>query len=447
MRGALAAPLFFHDLNTCVGCHACLLACANENGLAAGTSWRRVVTFNDGRAPGLPVFHLSLACNHCLEAPCLRQCPARAIGRDERTGAVLIAEESCVGCRYCSWVCPFDAPQFDPRIGVMRKCTLCHERLLAGAHPACVSLCPTGALRLGELGSDGEPSVVGFEDHGMRPGVRFRALRRRSGGASDLDREEAPRGAAAAAAAPGGRGLSLRSEWSLLAFTSTAIVLVAMIWSSALGGLRPPFLVFLALAAAALAVSLVHLGRPFRALRALANWRSSWLSREVIAYGAFVGAGAGALWLPDAAPLPTVLAAALGVGCLHCVDRVYLAMAQERRAPGDTVAAIGSGLFLAGVFSAAPALAVPAGAARLAGFLLRPGGRSHLFAACRVGLGFLVPLVLWPGDASHRLWPAALGAVLGEVLDRAGFYASLRLASPRSTMLRATSAALARAQP
>jgi len=134
-----APPAFVHDLATCVGCHACVVACASENATAPGGFWRQVVTFNEDRHPALPVFHLSLACNHCLDAPCERHCPALAIVRDTRTDAALIDADRCFGCRYCSWVCPYDAPRFDAGSGVMGKCTLCNDRLRKGGTPACTS--------------------------------------------------------------------------------------------------------------------------------------------------------------------------------------------------------------------------------------------------------------------------------------------------------------------
>ena len=81
---------FLFDLNACTGCRACELACAIENDLPWDRSWRRVSTFNPQRASGAPVFHLSLACNHCSAAPCIEQCPALAIRRDADGGAVLI---------------------------------------------------------------------------------------------------------------------------------------------------------------------------------------------------------------------------------------------------------------------------------------------------------------------------------------------------------------------
>jgi len=76
-------PSAFHfDPNRCTGCQACELACSIENDLGPDRSWREVVTFNDASAPGIPRFHLSLACNHCSEPACLLGCPAAAYRKD-----------------------------------------------------------------------------------------------------------------------------------------------------------------------------------------------------------------------------------------------------------------------------------------------------------------------------------------------------------------------------
>ncbi len=119
MRGA-----FVFDPDRCTGCQACELACSIENQLGPDRSWRGVLTFNERAWPGVPLFHLSLACNHCEEPACMHSCPALAYERDAATGAVLIRTELCIGCRYCSWACPYGAPQFEPEAGVMGKCTL-----------------------------------------------------------------------------------------------------------------------------------------------------------------------------------------------------------------------------------------------------------------------------------------------------------------------------------
>ncbi|MCK5379202.1 MAG: 4Fe-4S ferredoxin, partial [Acidobacteria bacterium] len=81
---------FTLDLNRCTGCRACELACSTENDLGFGRSWRRIETFNAERDPRAPHHHLSIACNHCENAPCVAACPARAIVRDGSTGVVTL---------------------------------------------------------------------------------------------------------------------------------------------------------------------------------------------------------------------------------------------------------------------------------------------------------------------------------------------------------------------
>ncbi len=82
-------PAFVVDVNQCTGCHACEMACQIANHLPPDRQWREVRTFNELHVPGVELLHLSLACNHCHDAPCMKQCPALAYQRDERTGAVL----------------------------------------------------------------------------------------------------------------------------------------------------------------------------------------------------------------------------------------------------------------------------------------------------------------------------------------------------------------------
>jgi len=434
-------PAFVHDLSTCVGCHACVVACASENRTEPGGFWRQVVTFNEDRHPALPVFHLSLACNHCLDAPCERHCPAVAIARDDRTGAVLIDADRCIGCRYCGWVCPYDAPRFDAGRGVMGKCTLCHRRLLDGGQPACTSACPTGALKLGTLDGDGPRGVAGFPDVGIRPSIRFLPLR---GRAPDPAAEEAAAVAGVATLEPWPappRKISLRSEWTLFAFTSLVIGLVAWLGASRLGGpaVRPT--PFLAIGAAGLALSTLHLGRKERAWRAALHWRRSWLSREVVAVPAFLALAAAHLLLASAREGAAVLAVAVGLVALVCMDRVYVVMARERGSRGDDAAALASAAFLAGVLATQPWLALPAGLARLAAFVERlttrrasPGPGAWALAVARVGLGLVLPLTLVLASGRAALPLAVAGALAGELLDRAHFYGSLDVVTPRGRM-------------
>ena len=433
-------PAFVHDLATCVGCHACVVACAVENGTPAGGFWRQVVTFNEDRHPALPVFHLSLACNHCLDAPCERHCPALAIARDARTGAVLVDAERCIGCRYCSWVCPYDAPRFDAARGVMGKCTLCHPRLLEGEKPACVASCPTGALKLGPLDGDGSRAVPGFPDVGIRPAIRFLPLRgRRPDPAAEAAAAAAGVAVPEASPAPP-RKLSLRTEWPLFAFTSGVVGLVAWLLASLAGGppVRP--LPFLALGVSGLSLSTLHLGRKERAWRAALNWRRSWLSREVLGVPLFLALATLHLLMVPARSAG-VLAATAGLGALFCMDHVYVAMARDRRPRGDDAAALTSALFLAGVLALQPWVVLPAAAVRLAAFLERlrqrrdpPGPSAWALAVARVGLGLALPATVILALGRPGLPLAVAAALAGELLDRAHFYGSLEVLAPGGRM-------------
>jgi hypothetical protein len=320
----------------------------------------------------------------------------------------------------------------------MGKCTLCHPRLIDGGQPACVVSCPTGALKLGALDGDGPRDVAGFPDVGIRPAIRFQPLRGRR---PDPAAEEA---AAAAGAVPPEtwpeppRKVSLRSEWALLAFSSLVILLVAWLAASLVGGPRVRPAPFLALGAAGLALSTLHLGRKERAWRAALNWRRSWLSREVIAVPLFL-ALAGTR-MHDSRPDP-LLAVAAGFVALFCIDRVYAVVACDRRPRLDGAAAVTGALFLAGVLSMQPWLALPAGVARLAGFVERlrlrrtePGPGTLALAVARVGVGLALPLTVVVTPAAAGLALAVAAAVAGEILDRAHFYGSLEVTTPRIRM-------------
>jgi Fe-S-cluster-containing dehydrogenase component len=223
-------PKRFHiDLNKCTGCQACMLACAIENELEPGASWRHVVTFNEGRHPDAPLFHLTLACNHCEDPACLFHCPALAYTRDEATGAVTLDPELCIGCKYCTWACPYEAPKFDEATGVMTKCTFCSHRLDEGLEPACAALCPTGALRcVDREDGEGMNRVPGFPDTDLGPAIRFTSLRENR---VVPDGTAAPHEGAvkslfdASDYLPPSR-ITLKTEWSLAAFTLPLAVLL-----------------------------------------------------------------------------------------------------------------------------------------------------------------------------------------------------------------------------
>jgi Fe-S-cluster-containing dehydrogenase component len=168
------------DLDTCVGCQACVTACKgwNDKGAGAlsdqdpygeapsGTFLNRVHSYQlapeDGGVPMIVNFPRS--CLHCADAPCVTVCPTGASYKRAEDGIVLVNEDACIGCGLCAWACPYGARELDAAQGVMKKCTLCvdriHDEALPEADrvPACVRTCPTGARHFGDL-ADPESAV------------------------------------------------------------------------------------------------------------------------------------------------------------------------------------------------------------------------------------------------------------------------------------------------
>lgn len=152
------------DLNVCVGCHACVTSCKewNTSGTAGfmsdynpyekdptGTFFNRVQTFEIGEFPNTQTVHFPKSCLHCEEPPCVPVCPTGASYKREQDGIVLVDYDKCIGCKYCSWACPYGARELDENQKVMKKCTLCVDRIYdeslpeSERKPACVLACPT----------------------------------------------------------------------------------------------------------------------------------------------------------------------------------------------------------------------------------------------------------------------------------------------------------------
>lgn len=143
------------DLDRCIGCHTCSMACKAEHGIQEG-SWITVDTIGGehmdtpaGIYPDLKMSYLPKSCMHCAEAPCMEACPSGAIvKRDD--GIVLIKEE-CDGCQMCLEACPYQVIFWDEANNVAKKCDFCHPRVDEGEVPYCVRCCETEALHFGDL--------------------------------------------------------------------------------------------------------------------------------------------------------------------------------------------------------------------------------------------------------------------------------------------------------
>jgi Fe-S-cluster-containing dehydrogenase component len=161
------------DLDTCVGCHACAVNCKEWNASghsapltdfnpygpgAEGVWFNRVHSYEVADGAAGRTVHFPRSCLHCEAPACVTVCPTGASYKRAEDGIVLVNPDTCIGCKLCSWACPYGAREFDEDAGVMKKCTLCIDRIyndnLAPADrvPACVSTCPANARHFGDLG-------------------------------------------------------------------------------------------------------------------------------------------------------------------------------------------------------------------------------------------------------------------------------------------------------
>jgi Fe-S-cluster-containing dehydrogenase component len=169
------------DLDTCVGCHACATSCKewNAGGIAgpltdehpygkdpSGVWFNRVHSYElaateekatQSAQPAMTL-HFPRSCLHCETPACVTVCPTGASYKRAEDGIVLVDEDKCIGCQLCSWACPYGAREYSQVEGVMKKCTLCVDRIYnenleeSERQPACVQACPTKARHFGDLG-------------------------------------------------------------------------------------------------------------------------------------------------------------------------------------------------------------------------------------------------------------------------------------------------------
>lgn len=175
---------FYFNADNCIACHACEAACSEKNDNPAHIAFRSVGFVEGGTYPAYQRLNISMACNHCDNPVCLKGCPTRAYTKFAEYGAVLQDPDICFGCGYCTWVCPYNAPQLDPVKGQVSKCNMCIDRLEAGLKPSCVSACLGKALDFGvienipEGRSQAKTEIAGFPDAGItHPNIRFQQTR------------------------------------------------------------------------------------------------------------------------------------------------------------------------------------------------------------------------------------------------------------------------------
>ena len=140
------------NLDRCIGCYACEVACKMENDVALGERWNKVVQVEPyGEFPHVSTYWLPVMCQQCEDSPCTHVCPTGASYRDEATGMVLVNKEKCIGCKYCMMACPYGVRDWNKASQTVEKCTLCGHLTANGELPACVKSCSAGARFYGDL--------------------------------------------------------------------------------------------------------------------------------------------------------------------------------------------------------------------------------------------------------------------------------------------------------
>ncbi len=328
------------DLDACSGCKACVAACHNLNGLEEEETWRSVGLLAGGTAEQPFMQHVTTACHHCIEPACMIGCPVLAFEKDPVTGIVRHLDDQCIGCQYCVLKCPYDVPRYSPSKGIIRKCDMCHDRLAVGEAPACVQSCPTQAIRIRTVNQETileESETNQFLPTAPEPGYTLPTTIYKT--ERSLPRNLLP--------ADYYSPRREHSHWSLvLMLVLTQMSVGAFIvgqalllgpWSSEslLRDVRPAHVVAaLLLGNLGLLAAIFHLGRPLYAFRAILGLRTSWLSREILAFNVFAALAAAysaAAWF---APVNTFafqaanglggFAAASGVVAILCSIMIYV---------------------------------------------------------------------------------------------------------------------------
>jgi len=287
---------FHFDATKCVGCKCCEVACHEQNNNPADVKWRRVGEVEGGEFPDTKRFYISMSCNHCQDPACMTGCPVDAYYKEANTGFVLMKDDACIGCQYCTWNCPYGAPQYNEERGMVTKCDMCHNRIGDGHAPACVAACPSQALVIERFSL---AEAAEREEDTNAPGVPEASITRSttritfpSDGRTAFNRIDEHR------IKPQHPHVSL-----ILLTVLTQLSVGGFVCLFVLEGLPQLFnlnlsfpsflktahLTMLGTACVALNASFFHLGRPLYAFRAMKMWRRSWLSREVVFFTLFAG--------------------------------------------------------------------------------------------------------------------------------------------------------------
>lgn len=435
----MEAKGFIFDYSKCVGCHACLVACYNENHTTPPISWRQISSQNPIKVPLSGFINLSLACNHCDDAPCLKSCPAKAYTNYNQTNAIIHNPNHCIGCTFCTWACPFDAPKYNSNKGVVEKCNFCNDRLKEGLTPACTSACPTGALSFGDILIDDKSDAPGMTSRATKPRINFKNQEvknkiptldlavsgyRKEGQYDNLILNQTK--------------IDAIKEWPLVFFTLISSVLVGWFFGLAFNNNTEELrYVYVLLGLIGMAISTLHLGKPMRAYRSIFNLRTSWLSREILFFILFLGSSVIALFVDDFKPL-LFIALVLGVLLLISIEFVYTVADKKYstliHSANTLLTALTFGFLITNLNTIAVGLLV----IKAILYIVRYAKATVLFKYSLIGfvrffVGIMVPLVNLLFEKELNL-VILISFIIGEIIDRFDYYACLHIDTPNKLL-------------
>ena len=339
------------DLDACTGCKACVAGCHSLNGLDDTETWRDVGNVIGGCGTHPFQQTITSACHHCADPGCLNGCPVEAYEKDPVTGIVRHLDDQCIGCSYCILKCPYDVPKYNDRLGIVRKCDMCHGRLAEGEAPACVQACPTQAIRIVKVTVDLSGKRPRVDTSDFLPGAPDPAYTQPT--TRYVSKRQLPTDLRAAdQTAP----RLQPAHWPL--------VLLLTLTQAGYGlSLAAPFApawigyAALALSSVGMVAAGAHLGRPLRAWRIFLGLRRSWLSREAVLLGAWFPLHIVAILQPQFVPFSAVAvpaAAVLGAAALFCSAMIYIDTPRKFWRPPATTMRMGGTILTGALLPVAP---------------------------------------------------------------------------------------------
>ena len=284
---------FHFDATACVGCRCCEVACNEQNNNPADIKWRRVGEMEGGEFPAVMQLFNSMSCNHCLDPQCLIGCPTESYIKIEETGIVVHDDNTCIGCQYCTWNCPYGVPTYHEERHIVTKCHMCHERLEVGESPACVQACPSGAIMIETVNVKQwkERDISSQGNMPFLPDASITNATTRYTLPENIPEDIFERDEHIIKPAHSELPLVFMTVLTQISLGAFFALMMGNILS--LFGLSSPNWVMAVVAmlpaALGLPLSALHLGRPLLAMTAMKNIKTSWLSREALALGVFTG--------------------------------------------------------------------------------------------------------------------------------------------------------------